>query len=406
MTISTNGPNHSMIATQPFTAQPIHGLAPVPAPAPSAEPEIKSYASGMPVLRVFGIGGGGCNAVERMCQENLGVVEYFGINTDAQHLERSNIGNRIAIGESIARGLGVGGAPGIGAQAAEENVAELSEAVAGSDMVFIAAGMGGGTGTGAAPVLARIAKESGALTVAFVSRPFSFEAAVRQKNAEEGIARLREHVDTLIIIPNDRLLQIEDRGSGDFTWAEALTLADSVLLQGIQAIAEVVTVPGEINVDFADVKAIMANGGSAWLAIGKGEGVHRARDAAQMAVKSPLLDIDLEGAKRVLFVVTGGPDLTLKEVYETSAVIHEVADPDANIIFGTCKDPSMTDQIKVTMVASSFPMESDGPTPVYDEPLPELHKTMSVPPSEDPNDWQVPSFLRREAQRRRKGMSG
>ena len=403
MTISTNGPNYSMIATQPYPAPPISGLA--PAPAPSA-PEVKSYEKGMPVIRVFGIGGGGCNAVERMCQDNLGVVEYFGINTDAQHLERSHIATRIAIGDSIARGLGVGGHPEMGALAAEENVEELTQAVAGSDMVFIAAGMGGGTGTGAAPVLARIAKESGALTVAVVSRPFAFEAAVRQKNAEEGIARLREQVDTLIIIPNDRLLDIEGRGSNDFTWEEALNLADSVLLQGIQAIAEVVTVPGEINVDFADIKAIMSRGGSAWLAIGRGEGPNRARDAAQMAVRSPLLDIELEGAKRVLFVVTGGPDMTLKEVYETSGVIHEVADPDANIIFGTCKDPLMTGQIKVTMVASSFPMETDVAPVVYEDPLPDLHNTMSVPPTEDPTDWQVPSFLRREAQRRRKGMSG
>ena len=199
MTISTNGPNHSMIATQPYSP-PISGLAPAPAPVPMAEP-VKSHESGLPVIRVFGVGGGGCNAVERMCQDNLGVVQYFAINTDAQHLQRSRIGHRIAIGESVARGLGVGGHPEVGAQAAEENTEELTQAVAGSDMVFIAAGMGGGTGTGAAPVLARIAKESGALTVAVVSRPFSFEAAVRQKNAEEGIARLREHVDTLIIIP-------------------------------------------------------------------------------------------------------------------------------------------------------------------------------------------------------------
>ena len=402
MTISTNGPNHSMIATQPFSAPPISGLA--PAPAPSAEPELKSYQSGMPVIRVFGVGGGGCNAVERMCQDNLGVVEYFAINTDAQHLERSRIGHRISIGDAVARGLGVGGHPEVGALAAEENVSELTAAVAGSDMVFIAAGMGGGTGTGAAPVLARLARESGALTVGVVSRPFSFEAAVRQKNAEEGIARLREHVDTLIIIPNDRLLDIEGHSSNEFTWEEALTLADSVLLQGIQAIAEVVTVPGEINVDFADVKSIMSSGGSAWLAIGRGEGPNRARDAAEMAVRSPLLDIELEGAKRVLFVVTGGPDMTLKEVYETSGVIHEVADPEANIIFGTCKDPNMEQQIKVTMVASAFPMEQDSAPVVYEDPLPDLHNAMSVPPTEDPTDWQVPSFLRREAQRRRKSI--
>ncbi len=402
MTISTNGPNHSMVTMQPFAAPPISGLAPAPAPS---VPAMKSYESGMPVIRVFGVGGGGCNAVERMCQDNLGVVQYFGINTDAQHLERSRIGHRIPIGDTVARGLGVGGHPEMGAQAAEENVSELSQAVAGSDMVFIAAGMGGGTGTGAAPVLARLAKESGALTVAVVSRPFSFEAAVRQKNAEDGIARLKEHVDTLIIIPNDRLLDVEGRGSNNFTWEEALNLADSVLLQGIQAIAEVVTVPGEINVDFADVKSIMSSGGSAWLAIGRGQGPNRARDAAQMAVRSPLLDIELEGAKRVLFVVTGGPDMTLQEVYETSGVIHEVADPEANIIFGTCKDPTMTDQIKVTMVASNFPMETDKPSVAYEKPLPDLHDAMSVPPKDDPATWQLPPFLDREAQRRRRGMS-
>ena len=403
MTMNNNGPveiSENNVAT-PHPVQPLQ-MAPAPAPATN------SHLSGMPILRVFGVGGGGCNAVGRMCEENLGVVEYFGINTDSQHLDRSRIATRIPIGQTLTRGLGVGGSPELGCQAAEETREELSRAMAGADMVFIAAGMGGGTGTGAAPVLAQIAKESGALTVAVVSRPFSFEAAVRRHNAEIGIANLKQHVDTLIVIPNDRLLQLDNHGNAPCTWAEALNLADSVLLQGIQAIAEVVTVPGEINVDFADVKEVMSNAGSAWLAIGKGEGQHRAIDAAQMAVKSPLLDIELEGAKRILFVITGGPDMTLKEVYEASNVIHEVADPDANIIFGTCKDPTLKDQIKVTMVASAFPQSQSKETVVAAEEAPqqELRNLLTPPPTDNSTEWQVPSFLRKEANRRRRGLFG
>ena len=223
-------------------------------------------------------------------------------------------------------------------------------------MVFLAVGMGGGTGTGASPVVAQIAKESGALTVAVVSKPFSFEATTRRKNADEGIARLKDHVDTLIVIPNDRLLQLNARGEQTFTWEDALKTADSVLQQGIQAIAEVVTVPGEINVDFADVKTILSNAGPAWLAIGRGKGDTRAVDAAKMATKSPLLDIAMDGAKRILFVISGGPTLSLKEVQDAANVIQEMADPEANIIFGTSRDPKLDDEVKITMVAAAFPV--------------------------------------------------
>ncbi len=241
----------------------------------------------VPNIKVLGIGGGGSNAVSRMFKEKLPVVEYYAVNTDSQHLFRCDVAHRIAIGQNLTRGLGSGAQPDLGRQAAEESRQEIEKAVEGSDMVFLAVGMGGGTGTGASPVVAQIAKESGALTVAVVSKPFSFEANNRRKNAEEGIARLRDHVDTVIVIPNDRLLTMNTQGEQTFTWEDALKMADSVLQQAIQAIAEVVTVPGEINVDFADVKTILSNAGPAWLAIGKGKGENRAVEAAKMATKSP-----------------------------------------------------------------------------------------------------------------------
>ena len=246
-------------------------------------------------------------------------------NTDAQHLFRCDVGHRIALGQNLTRGLGSGALPDLGRQAAEESRSEIQQAVEGADMVFLAVGMGGGTGTGAAPVIAQVAKESGALTVAVVSRPFSFEASTRRKNADDGIGKLKDYVDTLITIPNDRLLELNHDNESTFTWEEALKMADSVLHQGIQAIAEVVTVPGEINVDFADVKTILNNAGPAWLAIGRGKGENRAIDAARQATKSPLLDIAMEGAKRILFVITGGSTLTLKEVQEAARVIEAVS---------------------------------------------------------------------------------
>ena len=353
----------------------------------------------VPIIKVLGIGGGGSNAVSRMFKEKLPVVEYYAVNTDSQHLFRCDVAHRIAIGQNLTRGLGSGAQPDLGRQAAEESRQDIEKAVEGADMVFLAVGMGGGTGTGASPVIAQIAKESGALTVAVVSKPFSFEANNRRKNAEEGIARLRDHVDTVIVIPNDRLLTMNTQGEQTFTWEDALKMADSVLQQAIQAIAEVVTVPGEINVDFADVKTILSNAGPAWLAIGKGRGENRAVEAAIMATKSPLLDIAMDGAKRILFVVTGGPTLSLKEVQEAANVIQEMADPDANIIFGTCRDPKMDDEIKITMVAASFPVMADNDH-AREADLERLLQDV-IPESEEELD--VPSFLRRQSSSRNRG---
>jgi cell division protein FtsZ len=357
-------------------------------------PEI---ARGVPMIKVLGIGGGGSNAVSRMYKEKLPVVEYYALNTDAQHLFRCDVAHRIALGQNLTRGLGAGAQPELGRQAAEESRGEIQAACEGADMVFLAIGMGGGTGTGAAPVIAQIAKESGALTIAVVSRPFSFEAAARRKNAEEGIARLKDHVDTLITIPNDRLLELNHQRDQTFTWEDALKIADSVLQQGIQAIAEVITVPGEINVDFADVRTILSNAGPAWLAIGRGKGENRASDAARMATKSPLLDITMDGARRILFCITGGASLTLQEVQDAAQVIQDMSDPDANIIFGTCRDPRLEDEVKITMVAAAFPVLAET-RQIREQELERLLSDVS-PLSED--DLDVPSFLRRNSGRSR-----
>ncbi len=354
---------------------------------------------GVPHLKVVGIGGGGSNAVSRMFKEKLPVVEYYAINTDAQHLFRCDVSHRISIGSDLTRGLGAGAQPDLGRQAAEESRHEIEQALDGADMVFLAVGMGGGTGTGASPVVAQIAKESGALTIGVVSKPFSFEANTRRKNAEEGIARLKDHVDTLVVIPNDRLLTMNEHGEQTFTWEDALKTADSVLQQAIQAIAEVVTVPGEINVDFADVKTILSNAGPAWLAIGRGKGENRAVEAAKMATKSPLLDIAMDGAKRILFVVGGGATLSLKEVQDAANVIQDMSDPEANIIFGTSRDPKLEDEVKITMVAASFPVMQDlshGRHADLDRLLQDV-----IPESEEELD--VPSFLRRQSSSRNRG---
>ena len=359
-------------------------------------PEI---GGGVPIIKVVGIGGGGSNAVSRMYKEKLPAVEYYAVNTDSQHLFRCDVAHRIAIGQNLTRGLGAGANPDLGRQAAEESRQDLEKAIEGADMVFLAVGMGGGTGTGASPIIAQIAKESGALTVGVVSKPFSFEAAARRKNADEGIARLKDHVDTLSGIPNDRLLELNNHGEQTFTWEDALKKADSVLQQGIQAIAEVITVPGEINVDFADVKTILNNAGPAWMAIGRGKGETRAVDAAKMATKSPLLDIAMDGAKRILFVVSGGPTLTLKEVQEAASVIQDMADPDANIIFGTCRDPKLDDEVKITMVAAAFPVIQDNQM-AREADLERLLQDV-IPESEEELD--VPSFLRRQSSTRNRG---
>ena len=354
---------------------------------------------GMPTVKVIGVGGGGCNAISRMYKENLALVDYYGVNTDAQHLARCEVGHRVSIGQNLTRGLGVGANPDLGRQAAEESREELKSIVEGSDMVFLAVGLGGGTGTGAAPEIAQIAKESGALTVAVVSRPFSFEAAVRRKNAEEGIARLKDHVDTLIVIPNDCLLLLDRHKEQTCSWEDALKMADSVLHQGIQAIAEVVTIPGEINVDFADVKTILNNAGQAWLAIGKGKGENRAKEAAKQAAKSPLLDIDIQGAKRILFVITGGNNLALKEVQDAADVIQEMADIDANVIFGTSKDPKIDDEVKVTMIAAAFPIPQD----TLDQKDEDLRRMLQDAIPDSGEDLDVPSFLRRQTAQKGRG---
>ncbi len=354
---------------------------------------------GTPIIRVLGIGGGGCNAIGRMFKEKLSLVDYYALNTDAQHLQRCEVANKLSIGQNLTRGLGAGANPDLGRQAAEESREELERVLDGADMVFLAVGMGGGTGTGATPLVAQLAKEAGALTVAVVSRPFSFEASVRRKNAEEGIARLKDHVDTLIVIPNDCLLQMDRHKEQTISWEDALRTADSVLHQGIQAIAEVITTPGEINVDFADVKTILSNAGQSWLAIGRGKGETRARDAAKQATKSPLLDIAIEGAKRILFVITGGGNLTLKEVQDAADVIQELADPEANIIFGTSRDPKMEDEIKVTMVAAAFPVLQDA----LDHRDEELQRLLKDAIPDETEDLDIPSFLRKKTTQKNRG---
>ncbi len=311
------------------------------------------YAAPEPFARIMvvGVGGGGCNAVERMISAGVQGVEFVAVNTDAQHLNKSRAPHRVRIGDKITRGLGSGGNPEIGRKAAEESQQELREVLKGADMVFITAGMGGGTGTGAAPVVARLAREEGALTIGVVTRPFTFEGARRARVAEEGIANLREAVDTLIVIPNDRLLDIAER---NLRLQEAFAKADDVLRQGVQGISELITVPGLINLDFADVRTIMAEGGAALMAVGEAEGDERARKAAEAAISSKLLDVTIEGARGILLNITGGPDLSLHEVYEAAQIIREVAHPEVNLIFGAVIDEAMEGKMRVTVVATGF----------------------------------------------------
>ena len=302
-------------------------------------------------IKVIGVGGGGSNAVNRMIEEGMGGVEFCAINTDAQALLLSNAPRRVRIGEKITRGLGAGGNPEVGQKAAEESAEELYDVVRGADMVFVACGLGGGTGTGAAPVVAQIAKECGALTIGVVTRPFTFEGTRRGQNAENGINRLKDHVDTLIVIPNDRLLQIVDKRA---SLQDSFRLADDVLRQGIQGISELITVPGLINLDFADVKTIMSEGGAALMAVGKAKGEDRARVAAEQAISSSLLDITIDGARGILFNVTGGPNMTLYEVDQAAAIIKETAHPEVNMIFGAVVDPNMGEEMRITVIATGF----------------------------------------------------
>src|SRR5579883_1626360 len=310
-------------------------------------PEIVSFAN----IKVVGVGGGGSNAVNRMIQAEVRGIEFIAVNTDAQALARTDADRKIHIGDKLNKGLGAGGQPAIGTKAAEETSDQIYEALKDADMVFITAGMGGGTGSGAAPVVAQIAQEIGALTVGVVTKPFTFEGARRRANAEEGISSLKDKVDTLIVIPNDRLLQVVEKKT---SIEAAFKVVDEVLHHGIQGIAELITVPGLINLDFADVKAIMSKAGSALMAIGRAEGEERATEAAKSAIASPLLEVSITGAKGVLFNVTGGPDMTLFEVTEAADIIAKAADPEANIIFGAVIDPRLQGEIKITVIATGF----------------------------------------------------
>lgn len=356
-------------------------------------------------IKVVGVGGGGCNAVDRMIDEGLQGVDFVAVNTDAQALLLSKATTRVRVGEKLTRGLGSGGDPEVGRKATEESNEELYSVLKGSDMVFITSGMGGGTGTGGAAVVAQIAKEVGALTIGVVTRPFTFEGSRRIQSAESGISRLKEQADTLIVIPNDRLLQIVDKRANLQT---AFRVADDVLRQGVQGISELITVPGLINLDFADVRTIMSEGGAALMAVGNAKGEDAARIAAEQAISSQLLDITIDGARGILFNVTGGPELTLFDVNQAAAIIKETAHPDVNLIFGAVIDPAMKDTVRITVIATGFERAGTprrvSETPVQesrekDEPVSISQSTRPAlkefqPRAINTEDLDIPTFLR------------
>jgi cell division protein FtsZ len=311
------------------------------------KPEIETFAK----IKVVGIGGGGGAAVNRMISDNIKGVDFIVVNTDVQALNQNLASRKIPIGKTLTRGLGAGMDPNVGASAAEENANEIREALSGSDMVFLTCGLGGGTGTGAIPEVAKLAKDIGALTVAVVTKPFTFEGAQRRRIADDGYDRLLQHVDAIITIPNDRVLQIIDKKT---SLMDAFTVVDDVLRQGVQGIAELITVPGLINVDYADVKAIMENSGSALMGIGLASGENRAVEAAKQAIASPLLELSIDGARGILFTITGGSDLGMHEVAEAAKVITSSADEDARVIFGANIDNDMSEEVRITVVATGF----------------------------------------------------
>jgi cell division protein FtsZ len=375
-------------------------------------PETENFAR----IRVVGVGGGGSNAVDRMIEEGVTGVDFIAINTDAQALLRSQATRRVNIGEKLTRGLGSGGNPELGEKAAIESEEDLYEVFKGSDMVFITAGMGGGTGTGAAPLVAKVAKELGALTIGVVTKPFLFEGTPRERTADAGIENLKEYVDTLIVIPNDRLLELTDKR---MSLQDSFGLADDILRQGIQGISELITVPGLINLDFADVKTIMSEGGAALMAIGYGEGEDRAREAAEQAISSRLLDVTIDGARGILFNITGGPTMSLYEVNVAASIIRETAHPDANLIFGAVIDKSMTEGLRLTVIATGFDVmrpsrrqlleqqygRGQQPRPVTVSTTSSNPETVAAEPVQvdsetvsqrfTPNNLDIPAFLRR-----------
>ena len=343
-------------------------------------------------IKVIGVGGGGNNAVKRMKEEGLQGVEFVAVNTDKQILNNLDINTKLQIGSKITKGLGAGANPAVGMKAAEESRNEIEEALDKTDMVFVTAGMGGGTGTGAAPIVAQIAKEKGILTVGVVTKPFTFEGRKRQMQAEQGIEALKGKVDTLVIIPNDKLLQISDKRT---TMSEAFMMADEVLMDGIQGISDLIAVPNLINLDFADVRSIMLNQGIAHMGIGKANGDNRAMEAAKLAVKSPLLETSIGGAKAVLIHVTGN-ELGLLEVNDAAELIREEVDPDANIIFGAGIDESLGDDIKITVIATGFdsdnPMANKLKSNKKSDPVSQKPEETS---EKDHDDIEIPSFLKR-----------
>jgi cell division protein FtsZ len=302
-------------------------------------------------IKVLGVGGGGSNAVDRMIAHDLKGVDFIVLNTDAQALSRSRSDLRIQLGAKLTRGLGAGANPEVGLKAAEESRDEIAAVLKGSDMVFVTAGMGGGTGTGAAPVVAQISKEEGILTVGVVTKPFNFEGRKRAQQADSGIAMLKENVDALIIIPNEKLLQVVDKHT---SISSAFLIADDVLMQGVQGITDLIKSPGEVNLDFADVQTIMRDGGTALMGVGRASGEKKALAAAQAAISSPLLEMSIDGAKRVLYNITGGPNMTLMEVNEAANLITEAADPEAVVIFGSAIDDELNDEVRVTVIATGF----------------------------------------------------
>ena len=359
---------------------------------------------GTATIKVIGVGGGGTNAVNRMVDSGIRGVEFVAVNTDRQALLLSKAVSKIQIGEKITRGLGAGANPDIGAQAAEESKTEIAEALRGADMVFVTAGMGGGTGTGAAPVVAAAAKEMGILTIGVVTKPFTFEGKKRLSQAERGIESLKSKVDTLVVIPNDKLLQIIDRKT---SIVEAFKMADDVLRQGVQGISDLIAVPGLVNLDFADVKTIMLNTGIAHMGVGRASGESRAEDAAKQAIQNPMLESSIEGAKGIIINITGGPNLGLHEVNTAAELVQRSVDPEANIIFGAVIDESLDEDIVITVIATGFDKEVKpkiGTIPTSNEiptskPWGGDQKINTQPTRPEPingNDLDIPSFLRKK----------
>lgn len=348
-------------------------------------PEVTPVAS----LKVLGVGGGGCNAVNRMMKAGVKGIEFIAMNTDAQALYHCEAPNKINVGKATTRGLGAGAKPDIGRQAAEESSEEIKAALQGADMVFITCGLGGGTGTGGAPIVAEVARELGILTVAVVTKPFSFEGMKRKQQAEDGLENLKGKVDTLITIPNDRILSIIDKKT---PLMDAFAVVDDVLRQGVQGIADIITVHGMINVDFADISTVMQNSGSALMGIGYGTGENRAQDAAKAAIDSPLLEMDIAGAKGILFNVTGGNDLSMFEVDEAARIITEAADPDATVIFGAVINDSYTGEMKVTVIATGFDdIKREKPSFFQRE-----HSSVASPQKPVESELDIPAFIRKK----------